>query len=94
MQKFGCDLTPHKKYIDDTIMELLDVIDNNPINLKSIPGRVFVEGKIVVLALLSALFMQLKLIFSCLKCGILANKSIVLIQLSRIDVEINLINGR
>ncbi|KAL5266291.1 hypothetical protein ACHWQZ_G003644 [Mnemiopsis leidyi] len=43
MQKFGCDLTPHKKYIDDTIMELLDVIDNNPINLKSIPGRVFVE---------------------------------------------------
>ena len=64
MQKFGCDLTPHKKYIDDTIMELLDIIDNNPINLKSIPGRVFVEGKIVVLALLSALFIQLTLIAS------------------------------
>ena len=48
MQKFGCDLTPHKKYIDDTIMELLDIIDNNPINLKSIPGRVFVEGKIAL----------------------------------------------
>jgi hypothetical protein len=48
MQKFGCDLTPHKKYIDDTIMELLDIIDNNPINLKSIPGRVFVDGKIAI----------------------------------------------
>ena len=75
MQKFGCDLTPHKKYIDDTIMELLDIIDNNPINLKSIPGRVFVEGKIVVLALLSALFIQLTLIASWFMCSshVLAN---------------------
>ena len=86
MQKFGCDLTPHKKYIDDTIMELLDVIDNNPINLKSIPGRVFVEGKIVVLAMLSALFMQLTLIaswFICVDNRMLANKFVVLIFLYR-----------
>ena len=54
MQKFGCDLTPHKKYIDDTIMELLDIIDNNPINLKSIPGRVFVEGKIALCVMFTA----------------------------------------
>ena len=46
MKKFGADLTPHKKYIDNTIMELLEVIDNDPINLKSIPGRIFVDGKL------------------------------------------------
>ena len=48
MEKFGCDLVPHKKFIDDTIMELLDIIENDPINLKSIPGRIFVDGKICV----------------------------------------------
>lgn len=48
MQRFGCDLTPHKKFIDDTIMELLDIIENNPVNLKSIPGRIFVDGKILL----------------------------------------------